>query len=147
SQENGFQIKVVLLHEHVLGGSGASFGRWYKVEDPAAYHCRVELINHRRTYICTIARRLEDRRIFARFPQQSDYVEAWSLAKESDHQLLLPKFSTRRQIIPDPMRRMVPNPVKKLARWGRDVVKKKPGAFDHPYYRRVSDDDLVRGRI
>src|SRR5262245_3052883 len=111
SQENGFQIEVVLLHEHVLGGSGAaSFGTWYKVEDPAAHHCRVELINHRRTYICTIAQRVEDRRIFASFPQQSDYVGAWKGAQESPRE---PRPQSS-------IRRMIPRPLKKLLRWSRD---------------------------
>src|SRR5262249_39003522 len=53
---NGFQIKAVLMHEHVT----PSYGTWYKVEDPAAHGSRVELINDRRTYICTIAQRVED---------------------------------------------------------------------------------------
>jgi hypothetical protein len=109
SRENGFQIKAVLMHEHE---TGASFGTWYKVDDPAVHHCRVELMNDRPTYICTIAQRVEDRRIFARFPQQSDYVEAWKQTREPRHE-----------------------------------IRSSLGPFDRPYYRRISDDDLVRGRI
>jgi hypothetical protein len=143
SRENGFQIKVVLMHEpNKMIWNGASFGAWYKVEDPAAHHCRVELVNHRPTYICTIAQRVEDRRIFASFPQQSDYIEAWKQAQE-------PPRESRQSSI----RRMIPRPLKKLLRWGRDLL-----AFDRhyrpyyqrfhaPYYRRISDDDVVRGRI
>jgi hypothetical protein len=48
---------------------------------------------------------------------------------------------------------MIPRPLKKLLRWGRDFL-----AFDRhyrpyyrrfhaPYYRPISDDDVVRGRI
>ena len=44
---------------------GALFGTWYKVEDPAADHSRVERINDKQTYICTIAQRVEDRTIAA----------------------------------------------------------------------------------
>ena len=140
SRENGFQIKAVLMHVHVMPTSSASLGRWYKVEDPAEHHCRAELINHRPTYICTIAQRMEDRRIFTRFPQQSDYVEAWKQTPESHNEIRpsLSEFS---------IRRMIARRIKKLVRWGRDDGKKTPGPFDQPYYRRISDDDVVRGRV
>jgi hypothetical protein len=87
SRENGFQIKAVLLHELNRG----IFGTWYKVDDPAVHHCRVELINHTPTYICTIAQRVADERIFARFPQQSDYVETWerTQTREPRHEISL----------------------------------------------------------
>jgi hypothetical protein len=152
SRENGFQIDVVLLHEHVKRGSsdnpfGSGSGRWYKVQDPAAHHCRVELCNARHTYICTIARRVSAERIFACFPQQSDYVECWNQSKGSHHRPLLPKFSMLRQIIPDPIRRMIPDPIKKLVRWGRDALKETRGPFDRPYYHRISDEDVVCGRV
>jgi hypothetical protein len=129
SRENGFQIKAVLLHD----------GTWYKVDDPAVHHCRVELMNDRPTYICTIAQRVEDRRIFARFPQQSDYVEAWKQTLEPRHETRssLPRFS---------IRRMISRPIKKLVRPGRNAVK-TTGPFDRPYYHRISDHDFVRGRI
>jgi len=137
SRENGFHIKAVLMHEHVMRSGGPSFGRWYKVDDPAVHHCRVELINDRRTYICTIAQRVEDRRIFARFPEQSDYVEAWTKAQEPHHEIRSspPRFS---------IRRMIRRPIKKLVHWGRNAVKTP---FDRPYYHRISDEDFVRGRI
>ncbi len=140
SRENGFQIKAVLMHEPIAmrPGAGTSFGAWYKVEDPASHHCRVELINDMPTYICTIAQRVEDRRIFAHFPQQSDYVEAWKLTREQR-----PESSIRGGVI----RRMIPRSIKKLALWIRDAAKNKPGSFDRPYYHRISDDDLVCGRF
>jgi hypothetical protein len=128
SRENGFQIRAVLMHEHVTPSSGT----WYKVEDPAAHHSRVELINDRRTYICTIAQRVEDTKIFARFPQQSDYVEVWRQARE-------PRYTQGSWI-----RRKIPHPIKKWARRSWDSVH---GPFGRPYYRRISDDDVVHGRI
>jgi len=140
SRENGFQIKAVFMHEpNVMPRTGASFGTWYKVDDPAARHRRVELINDRPTYICTIAQRLEDGRIFARFPQQSDYVEAWKTTREPRNvsRTSPPEFSIRRII----------RPIKKLVRQGRYAVKKTLGPFDRRYYHRISDDDVVRGRI
>ena len=63
SRENGFQIKTVLMHApNIRYPSGASFGTWYKVDEPAAHHSRVELINDRPTYICTIAQRVRRKR-------------------------------------------------------------------------------------
>jgi len=129
SLENGFQIKAVLMHEHEIRGRGASFGKWYKVEDPAVQHCRVELINAKRTSICTIAQRVGDETIFARFPQQSFYVERWNQA----HQRRPPPLR---------FRRMIPRPIKRLVRWFG-----WPRPFDRPYYRRISDEEVMHGRI
>lgn len=150
SPDNGFQIKTVLMFEpNKMLRDGASSGAWYKVDDPAAHHCRIDLINHRPTYICTIAQRVEERSIFERFPQQSDYAEAWKQAQNPT-----PQFRPASAI-----GKMIPLPVKKLIRWGRAAVKKISRSFDRPYYRsysrrfdapyfhRISDNDVVRGRI
>jgi len=134
SADNGFRIKAVLMNVH----GGASPDRWYKVDDPAKHHCRAELINHRPTYICTIAERVEQGRIFATFPQQSDYVETWERTQDGRRDIerkSSPAFS---------IRRMIPHPVKKLIRW---TLKAVPDPFDRPYYQRVSDQDVVLGRI
>jgi hypothetical protein len=145
--QNGFQIKAVLLHEpNRMLRDGASFGAWYKVEDPAAHHCRVELNNRRPTYICTIAQRIAERQIFSTFPQQSDYAEGWTKAQEPPP---LPRTGSK-------MRQLIPNPIKKLYRWGLQV-RKNWSAWDRPwygsyyqrfersYFQRISDKDLVRG--
>lgn len=147
SPENGFQIKAVFLHEpYKMGrwGIGHSFGAWYKVEDPAAQHCRVELVNRRPTYICTIAQRIEKRSIFSRFPQQSDYAEAWRTAA------VAPSLPRRKS----PIRRLVPTPVKKFFLWGHRVMNDAWSAyggyyrrFKRSYFQHISDKDFVRGRI
>jgi hypothetical protein len=143
SRENGFQINAVLMHEpNAMCPTGASFGTWYKVEDPAARHCRVILINDRPTYICTIAQRVEDRRIFVRFPQQSDYVEAWTQTRAPHHEI---RASTPPEFA---IRQMIPRCIKKLLHWSGDAAKRPtPRPFDQPYYHRISDDDVMRGRI
>jgi hypothetical protein len=133
SRENGFQTKAVLLHE----STGGSFGRWYKVDDPAAHHCRIELCNQMPTYICTIAQRVADERVFAHFPQQSDYVEAWKRPPQSIHSLA----------VRSSIRRMLPRPMRSFARSCLDAVKRTRGPFEFPYYHRISDDDLIHGRI
>lgn len=143
SRENGFQIKAVLLHEPYFVRSGHSFGRWYKVDDPAAHRCLVELINQTPTYICTIAQRVAVERIFARFPQQSYYLEAWKRMPQN----------VRAAPVRWSIRRIVPGPMGNLARRYLYALTRRRfrpyyrRVSDRPYYHRVSDDDLVHGRI
>ena len=145
SRENGFQIKTVLLHEHELTPGGAritNFGRWYKVDDPAAHHCRVELTNQMPTYISVIAQRVADEGIFTRFPQQSDYVEAWKQTPQSIHA----------QPVPSSIRRGFLRPMRSFARRCIDAVKsthdpRTRSPFDCRYYHPISDNDLIHGRI
>jgi hypothetical protein len=143
SRENGFQVITVLMHEPNIWrrSSGASFGTWYKVDDPTTHHCRVGLVNDRPTYICTIAQRVGDEKIFAHFPQQSDYVDTWKAAQEPRH--------NNRASLPFSIRRMIPRPIKELLRRGRETARKTlgPGPFNRPFYHHISDDDVVRGRI
>jgi hypothetical protein len=137
SRENGFHIKAVLMHESTeYARQGHTSGRWYKVDDPAAHHNRVELINGRPTYICTIAQRMDDRKIFASFPQQSDYAEGRERQTS-------PEFSIQRAIIQRIIPRS-PSSIKKLRKWVRGHI---GDPFDRPYYHRISDDDVVRGQI
>jgi hypothetical protein len=145
SRENGFLVKVVLLHESARHKySPVNFGKWYKVDDPAAHHRRVELTNHRPTYICTIAQRVAEERIFARFPQQSDYVEVWNRTPQSIHS---PPQSVHARSVRSSIPRMLPHPLRRFAGSWLDAVERTRSAFEYPYYHRVSDDDLVHGRI
>jgi len=141
SRENGFEVKTVLLHEHVMEGSGAAFGTWYKVQDPAVYGGRVELTNGKRTYICTISQRVEGGTVFARFPQQSAYVETWKKPRELGHAISLTphaRFS---------IRRVIPGPFKRVVRWALNSFQRTSDPFDRPCFRRISDDDVMHGRV
>jgi hypothetical protein len=150
SRENGYLTKAVLLHES--GGQKyypTNFGKWYKVDDPASHHCRIELTNQMPTYICTIAQRVADERIFTRFPQQSDYVEAWERTPQSIHAL---SQSIDVPPVRSSIRRMLPRPVPIFARRCLDAVKRTRNPptrspFEYPYYHRISDDDIVHGHI
>jgi hypothetical protein len=132
SKNNGFSVRAVFLREYVAGGA------WYQVTDPATCGGRVQLINFRPTYICTIAKRLADDRVFAEWPQQSDYVEKW---KQTD---AAPNSATS-QSLSRSIRNMVPRPIKKLVRAGLSGKRSSP--FDRPYYHYISESDLVRGRL
>lgn len=135
SKENGYKVKAVLLR--VLGNSG----NWYKVSDPAEFGGRVELVNDRPTYICTIAERIEDASIFETFPYQSDYAKRWKAAKAPQ------QLGSKRASAPSLFRRAIPRPVKKMVRMSLSRLKRRQSEFDQPYYKRVSDDDLIRGRL
>ncbi|MFO1267938.1 MAG: methyltransferase domain-containing protein [Rubrivivax sp.] len=67
SADNGFSIQEMYVAE--LDGAA------YAVKDPATVGGRVELCNTRPVYLLVHARREAVREIFARTPQQSDYVE------------------------------------------------------------------------
>jgi hypothetical protein len=133
SRVNGYAIKGVFLHEVEPAGA------WYQVSDPAAVHSRVELVNNRRTYICTIAERISDGPIFTTYPAQSDYAELWRRPGEIQQPRLQKK--------PSFVKRMVPELIRRPLRFARNAMKKAPSPFDRPYYRRISADNLISGRL
>jgi hypothetical protein len=138
SRENGFLVKAVFLHEVVPGGA------WYQVADPAICGGRVELINRRPTYICTIAERFADREVFAVWPHQSDYVEIWKGSRQAPNPQ--PTENPRRKRVTYPIRQLVPRPIKKVVRAAIEAVQ-DPIAFNSPSYRHISAHDLVHGRL
>lgn len=71
SAENGFEVVRMILHR------SGPYGSWYDVADPAVIHSRVELINFMPAQLLLHVRRVAIRPIFAKAPQQSDYVEEW----------------------------------------------------------------------
>jgi hypothetical protein len=69
SRENGFEVKRLIAAE--VGG------RWFEVADPQTVKSRVELINDQPVYLMVLAHKIETKPLFAKAPQQSDYVEMW----------------------------------------------------------------------
>jgi hypothetical protein len=72
SGENGYAMERMLF---------VNRGQWYSVRKPAEIKARVELFVSEPTLLFVCAKRLECRRIFARWPQQSDYTVAWDEKK------------------------------------------------------------------
>src|SRR5262245_18875571 len=135
SPENGFQIKAALIHvPHRMEASGG-FGHWYAVQDPAVFGWRVELINATPTYIFTIAQRIARADIFASPPQQSDYVAAWLGPTGPAEKAAFSWLSS------------APVGVKKAGRCARAMARGVSAPFDRPYYRALSDDDVVHARV
>lgn len=139
SPENGYSLKAVFLCE---GGKNRD---WYQVDDPATVGSRIELVNNRQTYICTIAQRTVDKEIFAKYPMQSDYTKLWNDSapdNQRDNVLRREHGATW-----DFLRRSTPAPIKKAIRYVLNAGKKTPSPFDRPYYHRISTKDFISGRI
>ncbi|WP_024513196.1 hypothetical protein [Bradyrhizobium sp. ARR65] len=133
SPDNGFTIKAVLLHVPDDRRPGkATFGQWYKVIDPDLAGTRVQMVNNRPTYICTIAQRTHVADIFARPPQQSDYAKTWSAT--------LKQQSVRKNLI----KRMIPASIKDRFRKVQFVC---GPTYDPRFFTRVADQDLTSGRL
>ncbi len=75
SEENGFQVKRMIAAE--------VRGRWFEVADPKQIKGRVELINEKPVYLMILAQRTSSKKLFAKTPQQSDYVELWQSAEKN----------------------------------------------------------------
>lgn len=69
--ENGFQLHSVIAVEERPNAE------WFLVRDPKEVGKRGFVINHRRILLLVIARKVRTVPIFAKVPQQSDYMAAW----------------------------------------------------------------------
>jgi len=72
SADNGFKVESMLAFEEIENPV------WWQVSDPAEIGERVTLLNDRPVFLLIVARRVEEKPIFARTPQQSDYVVRWA---------------------------------------------------------------------
>ena len=81
SEQNGFVIKKFLLFESYREGT-----QFYEVQSPALTKSRVELNSSPPVSLAILAQKIADVPIFARPPQQSDYVAAWNIVREAPDQ-------------------------------------------------------------
>ena len=141
SPENGYRVEAVLLTEVDPKGDGP----WYVARDPREIRRRVELVNHRPTFIVTLAKRLARADIFASPPQQSDYAVAWKQG-DGDDPGAAPQAPAPRA---GGLRRLVPRPVKDALKGVGRAVRGPAAApeFDPACYDRVEEADLLRGRL
>ena len=116
SAGNGFRVHLVLLHERDRG--------WYAVDDPKDTGGRIQLSNKHPTYILTIAERIGSPEIFAKAPQQSDYVPRWNGV--GPHGPLSPGARLRRSV-------------------AKRVNRLFPRPFDRPYFRQLTEAELLSG--
>jgi hypothetical protein len=136
SPENGFKIKAVLMFCHDgPEPTPGRMGRWYLTKDPVECRSRVELINNMPTYICTISERISSSDIFAKPPQQSDYVVEWQS----------PRDGTAKRL--KSLRERVPRSIETIARWVRARGRGTTVPFDKPYYKPISANDVIAGNL
>lgn len=91
SPENGFRVERVVALENDLEFAsllGITYvnelkGHWYEVADPASLGVRGTMTNRRPVLLFVRARREAALPVFARFPQQSDYVATWETASRA----------------------------------------------------------------
>lgn len=77
SPENGFELRRMHLFEHFFPCYFFNT-KVHEVTDPAKIRKRVQFINGRPTLLLIEARKTAETEIFARTPQQSDYVPLWN---------------------------------------------------------------------
>ena len=138
SPANGFQVKLVLLHEITRGG------RWYRASDPDKVRQRVTLRNAEPTYILTIARKIASTEICSSPPLQSDYSAIWrNQARENGPDSVAASRATRRTGSRIPV-------------WARDAFRplqraygaiNRRAAFASAAFQEIPEDDLLRGTI
>jgi hypothetical protein len=68
SAENGYEVERMLI---------AAEGSWYSVRKPEELKRRIEIATDDQILLYVTARRINERPIFAKWPQQSDYSAAW----------------------------------------------------------------------
>jgi hypothetical protein len=128
SPDNGFEMRTMMAFEETRRAV------WYEVRRPQDVRERVTLLNAEPVYLCLIARRTERKPIFARPPQQSDYVVRWNGA---DQEAVSPPVGPR----PLPIRLaklVLPLAVRQSIRkaFARPPPAQKPG-FDPRFFRRI----------
>ena len=123
-------------------------GRWHVVHDPDDSGQRVELRNAEPTYIFAIAKRVEKVDIFEPPPQQLDYADIWENGKKPETGEP-PSLARNGGVEAQRFRDRIPLPVRQIVRSGLENLglRKSRDPFDRPYYRRISEDDLLHGRI
>lgn len=71
NETNGFQIESMIAMEY-----GPRF-HWFEVRNPEQLGKRINLVNSYRVLLFTQARRVSNKPILSKCPQQSDYSEVW----------------------------------------------------------------------
>ena len=69
SAENGFLVERILTVYH---------NQWYSVRSPSEVQARIGLVTREPTLLFVSARRVEQKSVFSRWPQESNYLRSWN---------------------------------------------------------------------
>jgi len=127
SEANGFLVRAILTKEK---------DRWFQVADPEKFGGRVELQNNRPAYLFVLAKKIEEREIFFKAPQQSDYARRWEAGTS---EIPLPRdaasFSAK-------MRTLLPRKWKEAL---RPFAANLSIRHRYPCYHQIEEASLLRG--
>lgn len=135
--ESGFEIERMIVFEY------SADQQWYSVVDPKIVKQRVELLNSSATYLMMQARRVSVKPILAKFPQQSDYEDAWQglenyytkIAQDRDNH-------PRNQESSVPVRKIIKQFVPEfLLNLYRAYVFTQKVKFDPKFYKKIKPTD------
>jgi hypothetical protein len=87
NKSNGFEVQQMIICTQ----DDNHTSDWYTVTDPVVAKSRVTLVNNSPTYLMVMARKLEEKLVFANTPQQSDYQALWGLRKALQENRVPPK--------------------------------------------------------
>ncbi|MGI8438572.1 MAG: class I SAM-dependent methyltransferase [Chthoniobacterales bacterium] len=129
ARENGFTIQMMLTKDG---------GQWLRVRDPVEFGGRVEIQNNRPTYLFVLARKTDERSLFCRAPQQSDYVARWEQHQSPNHRpAASPSFRNW-------LRNHFPTKWKTLL---RPLAANIPLRLRFECYDKISEERLLRGEM
>jgi hypothetical protein len=129
SAENGFEITKIIAFEE------CATPVWYVVKSPRSVAERVTLSNSLPVYLLVVAKKVACVPIFARAPQQSDYVALWGESRFEPTDCN-GKFVTRPLAI-RVARKILPAGIRRFIRGGLERPRQKLEGFDARYFERI----------
>ncbi|HMN04335.1 MAG TPA: hypothetical protein PKD45_01295 [Flavobacteriales bacterium] len=128
SEANGFEVRTMLLHTDK---------DWLEISDPRTVGYRGTLVSSTAVMLCILARKVRQTEGF-HVPQQSDYVDAWSVVESIKSGSARQGESQLRHLV----RKYVPLPVKTMLRkvgrsFGPSVEVEGLSGVDGKSYRRI----------
>lgn len=130
SEENGFEVQKIIAFEET------SNPVWYAVRSPRDAAQRVTLSNSRPVYLLVIAKKLANLPIFARSPQQSDYVALWN-ADAIGPATVEHGAAATRPLAVHWAKMVLPPRVRKLIRRALERPARKTRGFDSRFFERM----------
>ncbi len=127
TEENGFVLTDMLIRS-----SAPNAKEWYKVNDPDDMKTRVQLINRVPAMIVFIAKKIENKEIFKKTPQQSDYMAMWNAERQPTEHKKIRELAKK---IPTFLRPTVRKVYKSITE--KHIYSKELGRLNQKHFKRV----------